>query len=509
MPRFIRGGRGLYRKIMSTNGINHSSNNNSEKPPKNNIVSTPRLNKVFKWLVILTAIILVGSFIVAMETQDNDQAYTACIIISSVCIVLLFLEFFFYVFIYKLIYFPEKHTDIEITTKTQSIDKIRSVRELFLSAENKQKINELVEKYYLPISNFAKQSHSCDSGYDYILWRNTGWSMASNVFYVLEGDNKNLIKIVVEDWGERKLEYSKYRGYYYTDTDSVNEEKLQFLAKSLKEKILSDNEWNDLESLPIALYFVIRNGLLKYFNSVYEKQYGYATVEKLCNALIHNLNDADGCRAKILYIYHYAYQNDIYAPLHALYKTLNEQIKKTCESIKYNSYEKKLYIEHKEPKPSTEQYTNDAKHFSDKKSIKPSNLVLHSAEQLDIETLLLNNLSPIEKIDRMTGTEFEGCIADLFKKRGYKTTLTPHSGDYGIDVIAENNIVKIGIQTKCYSEKVTNSAVQEAVTALRHYKLDKAMVITNNYFTPSAIVLARDNNVTLWDRDTLIKEISK
>ena len=116
--------------------------------------------------------------------------------------------------------------------------------------------------------------------------------------------------------------------------------------------------------------------------------------------------------------------------------------------------------------------------------------------------------SVIQKIDTMTGRQFEEFIADFFKKKGYLTTLTPETGDFGIDIIIENDYIKIGIQTKCYIEKVSNSAVQEAVTGIRHYNLDKAMVVTNSYFQPSAITLAKDNNVILWDRDKLIKELS-
>ena len=116
---------------------------------------------------------------------------------------------------------------------------------------------------------------------------------------------------------------------------------------------------------------------------------------------------------------------------------------------------------------------------------------------------------PIELIDELTGRQFEEYISKLFQKMGYSTTLTPTSGDYGIDVIAKNDFLTIGIQTKCYKEKVPNSAVQEAVTGLKHYKLDKAMVITNSDFQPSAYELAKDNNVILWNRKKLIEEIEK
>ena len=56
---------------------------------------------------------------------------------------------------------------------------------------------------------------------------------------------------------------------------------------------------------------------------------------------------------------------------------------------------------------------------------------------------------------------------------------------------------------------VGNSAVQEAVAGKRYYNCDKIIVITNNYFTTSAITLAKVNNVILWDREILKDKINE
>lgn len=113
----------------------------------------------------------------------------------------------------------------------------------------------------------------------------------------------------------------------------------------------------------------------------------------------------------------------------------------------------------------------------------------------------------IDDIDLMTSGEFEIFVGELFKKIGYKSTVTKASGDQGIDVIAEKNGVRFGIQAKCYSNKVSNSAIQEVVAGISFYKCDKAIVITNNFFTNSAIQLAKANNVVLWDRKMLKQKI--
>lgn len=115
----------------------------------------------------------------------------------------------------------------------------------------------------------------------------------------------------------------------------------------------------------------------------------------------------------------------------------------------------------------------------------------------------------IDDVDLMTGYEFESLVAKLFSKMGYNTTVTKASGDQGIDVIAEKNGKKIGIQAKCYSSKVSNSAIQEVVAGVNYYNCDKGVVVSNNYYTNSAIELAQSNNIILWDREMLSRKIDE
>lgn len=110
-------------------------------------------------------------------------------------------------------------------------------------------------------------------------------------------------------------------------------------------------------------------------------------------------------------------------------------------------------------------------------------------------------------VDLMSGVEFEIFIADLFKKMGYKATITKASGDQGVDIIAERDGVKIAIQAKRYAGAVSNSAVQEAVAGKKYYSCDKTLVVTNSIFTSSAIDLAKANDVLLWDRAVLNEKL--
>lgn len=115
----------------------------------------------------------------------------------------------------------------------------------------------------------------------------------------------------------------------------------------------------------------------------------------------------------------------------------------------------------------------------------------------------------IDDVDMMNGNEFEHFVCELYEKMGYKAEVTKQSCDQGLDVIAEKNGIRIGIQAKCYSNTVGNSAIQEAVAGKEFYKCDKVAVVTNNTYTSSAIELARVNEVILWNRDMLKAKIKE
>lgn len=113
-----------------------------------------------------------------------------------------------------------------------------------------------------------------------------------------------------------------------------------------------------------------------------------------------------------------------------------------------------------------------------------------------------NNIS---QVDKMTGEQFEIYCKGLFEKQGYRVSTTKRSGDFGADLVLEKNRRVIVVQVKRFKNNVGVSAVQEIVSALPVYKGQEAWVITNSYFTSSAIQLARANNVRLLNRDDLLR----
>ncbi len=114
----------------------------------------------------------------------------------------------------------------------------------------------------------------------------------------------------------------------------------------------------------------------------------------------------------------------------------------------------------------------------------------------------------VEEMDGMTGEEFEAQLGVLFRKQGYAVELTPRSGDFGADLVLTRGPDKTVVQAKRYSKAVGVEAVQEVIGAIAYYGAHHGLVVTTNYFTPSAVELAQRSRVILWDRDALARALS-
>ena len=114
----------------------------------------------------------------------------------------------------------------------------------------------------------------------------------------------------------------------------------------------------------------------------------------------------------------------------------------------------------------------------------------------------------IDDVDKMDGRTFEHYVARLMESQGYKTTVTPASGDLGVDIVAERDGVRYAVQCKRYSNLIPRTAVSDAVGGAAHYRCTEAMVVTTHYFSTGALQLAQANRCTLVDRNTLVKWVT-
>lgn len=106
----------------------------------------------------------------------------------------------------------------------------------------------------------------------------------------------------------------------------------------------------------------------------------------------------------------------------------------------------------------------------------------------------------LKDIDAMDGLEFERYVADLLRRNGYSNVSMTERYDYGVDIIADRDGIRWGIQVKRYSGLVKAAAIRQVVAGLNMYGCDQAMVITNSTYSTVAGQLAAANNCLLIDR---------
>ncbi|SOB99545.1 restriction system protein [Ureibacillus xyleni] len=116
-----------------------------------------------------------------------------------------------------------------------------------------------------------------------------------------------------------------------------------------------------------------------------------------------------------------------------------------------------------------------------------------------------NRFAELTEIDEMSGIEFERYLKHLYERHGYRVKLTNKSRDYGADLIIKNKNKKYVVQAKCFTKKVGIRAVQEVIGAIKHYKADGGIVVTNRFYTTPAKNLAKSNGIELIDRNELEK----
>lgn len=344
----------------------------------------------------------------------------------------------------------------------------------------------LVEKYAKFVVNFIdKLLEKADYLFVRMFKDSTIPLMSTLVFPYRNSNSQILLNAIKND------------GLHFTESNNPEFNKgvqqlTDYFVKGLKKRIAEANEWQDELTLPLLLYVIVRNNVIKYYHDKYLTEFGYESLEELCKNVpnrvfdnnsgieifseINNLSQVVSTIGTVYHVYYYIYEKDINLPFVYTYQKICTDINNLRTLQTEKKLEDDLFGSPKKRNMATPQST-------------------------------ATELSPIEQIDNMSGEEFELFMTQYFKSQGFKTTHTPISGDYGIDLIIENDFGKIGVQAKCYSNKVSLDAVQQVVAGLRHYGLSSGIVVTNSYFQPSAIRLAADNNITLWDRNKLIEKL--
>jgi HJR/Mrr/RecB family endonuclease len=105
--------------------------------------------------------------------------------------------------------------------------------------------------------------------------------------------------------------------------------------------------------------------------------------------------------------------------------------------------------------------------------------------------------------------EFETFIAKLYEELGYKTELTPLSGDDGIDVKAVKDGKLTIIQTKQSIHPVGSPVIQTLYGSMAHVLANKAICVSTSGFTSEAARFAEHKNIELLDSNDLFDLIQR
>lgn len=112
----------------------------------------------------------------------------------------------------------------------------------------------------------------------------------------------------------------------------------------------------------------------------------------------------------------------------------------------------------------------------------------------------------LKQLQRMDRFEFEKLVAAMFEKKGHTTTVTPKSGDKGIDIECEKEGRVTLIQAKRNSSrnKIGSQEIRNYRTLYEQRDdADRVVVVTTGYFTAPAKELAADLTVEIIDGEDL------
>ena len=173
------------------------------------------------------------------------------------------------------------------------------------------KILALADKYFPAVSDYVGMRYK-DPGRFF-----RDGAFRTNEFYLL---NFNEPENVVSPY----IEKDRYpRGVRSREHEELTAAFLNLLVK----KIAEGDGWEDPETLKTCLYFILRNGIIRFFAEEYGKEYSSEDLETVCR----KKTDVKGFFAdrdvfQCLYACSSLYKEDIRAPLYPKYREIGARI---------------------------------------------------------------------------------------------------------------------------------------------------------------------------------------
>jgi|LSQX01.1.fsa_nt_gb restriction system protein len=112
------------------------------------------------------------------------------------------------------------------------------------------------------------------------------------------------------------------------------------------------------------------------------------------------------------------------------------------------------------------------------------------------------------ELDFMDEVFFERYLAMLFCRMGYQVRRVNYADNVST-LVATSNGVSYVIQARRNRRKVNIKAIEDAIATRKHLKCERAIVVTNHFFSNGARQVAKANQVITMDRHDLIQELTQ
>lgn len=114
-----------------------------------------------------------------------------------------------------------------------------------------------------------------------------------------------------------------------------------------------------------------------------------------------------------------------------------------------------------------------------------------------------DSIVEINEIDQMNEVEFEKYLKRLFERHGYVVKI--RKAELGANLLVRKGTNKYVVLTKCCQKNIGKVDIQQVIPTIKQLNVTGALVVTNQYYTKSAVRLAESKLVVIIDRDQLIK----
>jgi hypothetical protein len=116
--------------------------------------------------------------------------------------------------------------------------------------------------------------------------------------------------------------------------------------------------------------------------------------------------------------------------------------------------------------------------------------------------------SGMTAVDAMTGRQFEVFLEHFFANKGYRVARIGGRREFGADLLLQDAHGRTIVQTRRRNGLVGHDAVHQAVAAMAHYGVARALVVTSSDYSHDAVTAANSNGVILWNRAALAAELT-